>query len=168
MTAKSLPCLTPTGTCWCGCAKKAGAGSFFAPGHDKVAEAALPAVAYGSSVARLPHGHGYGPGHPVSARAVSEGVWRKCPACDHVGAPASITDHTKKARTAAVGERAQGAERRPDRTPDSGPTSRRRCARTAAAGTPNAACAHCATRGTIRRTSTLGKSCAISRAEVCW
>ncbi len=28
------------------------------------------------------HGHGYGPGHSVSARAVSEGVWRKCPSCD--------------------------------------------------------------------------------------
>ncbi|MEU5510456.1 hypothetical protein [Streptomyces fungicidicus] len=111
MTTKSLPSLTPTGTCWCGCAKKVGAGSFFAPGHDKVAEAALLAVEYGSSVAQLLHGHGYGPGHSVSARAVTDGVWQKCPACDYVGAPASIANHTKKAHTPAIGEQAQGAER---------------------------------------------------------
>ncbi len=111
MTQKSLPCLTPTGTCWCGCAKKVGAGSFFAPGHDKVAEAALLAVEYGSSVAQLLHGHGYGPGHSVSARAVSEGVWLTCPACDYVGAPASIANHTKKAHAAAIGEQTQGVER---------------------------------------------------------
>lgn len=111
MTQKSLPSLTPTGTCWCGCAKKVGTGSFFAPGHDKVAEAALLAVEYGSSVAQLLHGHGYGPGHSVSARAVSEGVWLKCPACDYVGAPASIANHTKKAHAAAIGEQAQGAGR---------------------------------------------------------
>jgi hypothetical protein len=111
MTTKSLPRLTPTGTCWCGCAKKVGPGSFFAPGHDKVAEAALLAAEYGSSVAQLLHGHGYGPGHSVSARAVSEGVWQKCPACDYVGAPASIANHTKKSHAAATGEQAQGAER---------------------------------------------------------
>ncbi|MGW1545054.1 hypothetical protein ACWCPM_33410 [Streptomyces sp. NPDC002309] len=62
MIADALPRLTPTGTCWCGCAKKTGAGSFFAPGHDKVAEAALLAVEFGSSVAQLPHAHGCGPG----------------------------------------------------------------------------------------------------------
>ncbi|WP_234328049.1 hypothetical protein [Streptomyces sp. NRRL S-37] len=111
MPTKSLPNLTPTGTCWCGCAKKVGAGSFFAPGHDKVAEAALLAAEYGSSVAQLLHGHGYGPGHSVSARAVSEGVWRKCPACDYVGAPASIAHHTKKAHAATGGEQAQEAGR---------------------------------------------------------
>ncbi|GHA53250.1 hypothetical protein PV415_02735 [Streptomyces sp. ME03-5684b] len=99
---KSLAHLTPTGTCWCGCAKKVGAGSFFAPGHNKVAEAALLAVEYGSSVAQLLHGHGYSPGHSVSARAVSEGVWAKCPAYDYVGAPASINNHRKKIHTAAA------------------------------------------------------------------
>ncbi|MFI2374825.1 hypothetical protein ACH5AO_07115 [Streptomyces sp. NPDC018964] len=111
MTTKSLPHLTPTGTCWCGCAKKVGAGSFFAPGHDKVAEAALLAAEYGSSVAQSPHGHGYGPGRSVSARTVSEGVRRKCPARDHVGAPASIAHHTKKAHAAITGEQAQEAGR---------------------------------------------------------
>ncbi|CAL9378450.1 hypothetical protein [Streptomyces sp. enrichment culture] len=111
MTTKSLPHLTPTGTRWCGRAKKVGTGSFFAPGHDKVAEAALLAVGYGSSVAQLPHGHGYGPGHSVSTRAVSEGVRRKCSACDYVGAPASIAHHAKKAHAVPVGEQARGAER---------------------------------------------------------
>ena len=111
MTTKPLPNLTPTGTCWCGCTKKVGTGSFFAPGHDKVAEAALLAVEYGSSVAQLLHGHRYGPGHSVSARAVSEGVWRKCPSCDYVGAPASIANHSRKAHAVTVGERPQEAER---------------------------------------------------------
>ncbi|MET7809625.1 hypothetical protein ABZT26_02050 [Streptomyces sp. NPDC005395] len=112
MTTKPLPHLTPTGTCWCGCAKKTGPGSFFAPGHDKVAEAALLAVEYGSSVAQLLHGHGYGPGHSVSARAVSEGAWRKCGSCDYVGAPASIANHTKKAHPAGpTAEQAEGATR---------------------------------------------------------
>ncbi|GGW24362.1 hypothetical protein GCM10010381_04260 [Streptomyces xantholiticus] len=101
MTSKPLPHLTPTGTCWCGCATKVGTGSFFAPGHDKVAEAALLAAEYGSSVAQLLHGHGYGPGHSVSARAVSEGVWQKCPSCAYVGAPASIANHNKRAHAAA-------------------------------------------------------------------
>ncbi|MGW9494214.1 hypothetical protein ACWG5P_07430 [Streptomyces prasinus] len=93
---KPLPHLTPTGTCRCGCTKKVGAGSFFAPGHDKVAEAALPAAEYGSSVAQLLHAHGYGPDHSVSARVVSEGAGRKCPSCACVGAPASIANHTKR------------------------------------------------------------------------
>ncbi|AUG80511.1 hypothetical protein CFP65_5829 [Kitasatospora sp. MMS16-BH015] len=34
----------PTGACWCGCGAALGAGSFFAQGHDKVAEAALLAA----------------------------------------------------------------------------------------------------------------------------
>ncbi|MFD5656545.1 hypothetical protein [Streptomyces hirsutus] len=101
-----LPHLTPTGTCWCGCAKKVGAGSFFAQGHDKVAEAALLAAEYGSSVAQLLHAHGYGPGHSVSARAVSEGVWRKCPSCAYVGAPASIANHTRREHAPAATEQA--------------------------------------------------------------
>ena len=102
MTTKPLPHLTPTGTCWCGCATKVGTASFFAPGHDKVAEAALLAVEYGSSVAQLLHGHGYGPGHSVSGRAVAEGAWRTCPSCSYVGAPASITNHSRKAHGATA------------------------------------------------------------------
>ncbi|MGV9943902.1 hypothetical protein [Streptomyces sp. NPDC003401] len=111
MTAKPLPHLTPTGTCWCGCTKKVGAGSFFAPGHDKVAEAALLAVEFGSSVAQLLHAHGYGAGHSVSGRAVSEGVWQKCASCDYVGAPASIANHARKQHSPAATEQAEGAAR---------------------------------------------------------
>ncbi len=76
MTTEPLPLLTPTGTCWCGCAKKVGVGSFFAPGHDKVAEAALLAVEYGSAVAQLLHAHGYeDAGTPCSVRARAYGRW---------------------------------------------------------------------------------------------
>ncbi|MEU6687148.1 hypothetical protein [Streptomyces sp. NPDC046832] len=76
-----------------------------------MAEAALLGAEYGSSVAQLLHSHGYGPGHSVSARAVSAGVGQKCPTCDYVGAPGSSANHTKKSHTAAAGEQAQGAER---------------------------------------------------------
>ncbi|MET9759150.1 hypothetical protein ABZ016_08855 [Streptomyces sp. NPDC006372] len=102
MTTMPLPHLTPIGTCWCGCARKVGPGSFFAPGHDKVAEAALLAVEYGSSVAQLLHAHGYGPGHSVSTRAVSEGVWQRCSSCDYAGTRASIANHTKRAHSTAL------------------------------------------------------------------
>ena len=33
--------LMPTGECWCGCSKETKIGSFFLPGHDKVAESAV-------------------------------------------------------------------------------------------------------------------------------
>ncbi|MFD8542139.1 hypothetical protein [Streptomyces rubrogriseus] len=69
----------------------------FARGHDKVAEAALLAADYGSSVPQLLHKHGHGPGHSVTAKAVHEGSWEKCPNCAYVGAPASIRLHQKKA-----------------------------------------------------------------------
>lgn len=97
MTSK-LPRLIPTGTCWCGCGTDVGLGSFFARGHDKVAEAALLAVEYGSSVPQLLHKHGYGPGHSVTAAAVESGAWEKCPGCEYVGAPASIRNHRNKAQ----------------------------------------------------------------------
>lgn len=91
-----LPRLIPTGTCWCGCGKDAGIGSFFARGHDKTAEAALLSLDYGSSVAQLLHAHGYGPARPVTAEAVSRGVWQKCPACDYTGHPNSVRAHRRK------------------------------------------------------------------------
>lgn len=97
MSMTDLPRLTATGTCWCGCGTTIGAGSFFAPGHDKVAEAALLATEYGTSVPQLLHKHGYGPGHSVTMRAVDSGAWQQCPSCDYVGAPASIRNHEKKA-----------------------------------------------------------------------
>ena len=50
----------PTGECWCGCGKEAKRGAFFAPGHDKRAEAAVVKVIYGS-VPQLLLAHGFGP-----------------------------------------------------------------------------------------------------------
>lgn len=98
MTSNQLPRLIPTGTCWCGCGAETGIGSFFARGHDKVAEAALLAVEYGGSVPQLLHANGYGPGHSITAKAVETGAWGTCPRsdCDYVGAPASIRNHQKK------------------------------------------------------------------------
>lgn len=93
-----LPRLIPTGTCWCGCGRQVGLGSFFAQGHDKVAEGALLAAHYGGSVAQLLHGHGYGPGHSVTAAAVSAGAWEPCPrdTCDYVGTPTSVRIHLRR------------------------------------------------------------------------
>jgi hypothetical protein len=51
----------PTGECWCGCGAETGIGAFFAPGHDKRAEAAIVKVEYGD-VPSLLAKHGYGPG----------------------------------------------------------------------------------------------------------
>jgi hypothetical protein len=98
MSKNSLPRLIPTGTCWCGCGTEVNIGSFFARGHDKTAEGALLAVEYGGSVAQMLHKHGYGPGHSVTAKAVIDGPWERCPyaECKYVGAPASVTNHIKK------------------------------------------------------------------------
>lgn len=53
--------LLPTGECWCGCGAETPIGSFFAAGHDKVAESAVILVKYGGVAAFL-HEHGFGPG----------------------------------------------------------------------------------------------------------
>jgi hypothetical protein len=50
--------LIPTGECWCGCGEEARRGSFFLPGHDKVAESAVVAIEYGG-VAQLLDRHGF-------------------------------------------------------------------------------------------------------------
>jgi hypothetical protein len=49
------------GSCWCGCGTKVGPGKFFAPGHDRWAEAFVISNRYGNVAAFLEH-HGYGPG----------------------------------------------------------------------------------------------------------
>lgn len=93
-----LPRLIPTGTCWCGCGSEASIGAFFTKGHDKIAEAALLAVEYGSQVPQLLHKHGYGPGRSVTADAVEHGGWEHCTArdCKYVGAPYSLRLHRQK------------------------------------------------------------------------
>jgi hypothetical protein len=52
--------LLPTGTCWCGCGSETPVGSFFRPGHDKYAEAAVISIEYGG-VPEFLEEHGYGP-----------------------------------------------------------------------------------------------------------
>lgn len=53
--------LIPTGDCWCGCGQETELGKFFRSGHDKVAEAAVIQVEYGT-VAEFLSKHGFGPG----------------------------------------------------------------------------------------------------------
>ncbi len=50
-----------TGECWCGCGAETTIGSFFLPGHDKIAESAVISVEYGGVPEFLVQ-HGYGPG----------------------------------------------------------------------------------------------------------
>ncbi|MCG3041044.1 hypothetical protein ACLIYM_06940 [Streptomyces fenghuangensis] len=95
MTNSDQPWLAPTGACWCGCGTPVGTGSFFAPGHDKTAEAALLAARYGGSVARLLHHHGFDSGRSVLDAAVREGHWDRC-TCGYTGAPASIDNHRRR------------------------------------------------------------------------
>ena len=52
--------IIPTGDCWCGCGAEVSRGSFFLPGHDKKAEAAVIRIEYGGIPEFLVH-HGYGP-----------------------------------------------------------------------------------------------------------
>ncbi|GAA1814953.1 hypothetical protein GCM10009835_38360 [Planosporangium flavigriseum] len=97
--------LLPTGNCWCGCGKQTGLGSFFAQGHDKIAEAALVAAEYGASVAQLLTAYGYAPhrGRPVIRAAVDAGHWEACghddgqnPPCWYCGTPESVRNHRRK------------------------------------------------------------------------
>lgn len=59
--AKEPRRLLPTGDCWCGCGTETPIGSFFASGHDKVAESAVIVTHYGS-VPEFLVAHGFGPG----------------------------------------------------------------------------------------------------------
>jgi hypothetical protein len=63
MAARSNPRQLPTGECWCGCETETPVGSFFAPGHDKVAESRVIKEVYGT-VADFLFAHGYQPGGP--------------------------------------------------------------------------------------------------------
>lgn len=66
--------LIPTGTCWCGCDEDTTRGSFFLPGHDKVAESAVILVKY-QGVPEFLQEHGFGPGGRNPRRSLEE--WRK-------------------------------------------------------------------------------------------
>jgi hypothetical protein len=66
--------MTPaTGDCWCGCGAEAARGSFFKPGHDKVAESAVINIEYGG-VAEFLERHGYGPAGKNPVRDLE--AWR--------------------------------------------------------------------------------------------
>ena len=66
--------LIPTGECWCGCSQATGAGNFFAPGHDKFAEAAVINLTYGS-VAEFLVSEGFGPGQRNAREELEE--WKR-------------------------------------------------------------------------------------------
>ncbi|MFD9603340.1 hypothetical protein [Streptomyces sp. NPDC059970] len=92
--------LIPTGFCWCGCGTETGIGSFFARGHDKIAEAAFIAARHGGSVARLLADNEFGPGAEKSVReaALERGGWIECSidGCKYAGAEASVRNHEAK------------------------------------------------------------------------
>ncbi|RPE26600.1 hypothetical protein [Kitasatospora cineracea] len=94
-----------TDRCYCGCRTVTGYGRAFAPGHDKVAEAAYLAVHHNGSVAELLRSKGYGPDKPVIDAAVKAGAWEKCDHCDYKGAPGSIRNHMAKVRKAENSQR---------------------------------------------------------------
>ena len=58
--AKEGSRLLPTGECWCGCGAETPIGSFFAAGHDKIAESAVILTGYGG-VPEFLVAHGFGP-----------------------------------------------------------------------------------------------------------
>jgi hypothetical protein len=65
--------LLPSGECWCGCGAETPVGSFFAAGHDKVAESAVILTMYGG-VPEFLMAHGFGPGAKNAKRSLEE--WR--------------------------------------------------------------------------------------------
>jgi hypothetical protein len=79
--------------CWCGCRTEVSAGSYFARGHDKLAEAALLAARYDGAVPRLLDEHGYGPQKSVVDDAVQRGEWERCPDCGHPGNETTMRNH---------------------------------------------------------------------------
>lgn len=94
---RPLPRLIPTGTCWCGCGREVTIGKFFAPGHDKQAEALLLAVEFGGSVPQLLQHYGYGPQHSLRDHAVRLKVAERCGerGCDYVAQPDAVANHRR-------------------------------------------------------------------------
>ncbi len=99
MSTTQPPRPLPTGNCWCGCGEQVSTRSFFARGHDKIAEAALLAAQYEGTVAGLLHAHDYSPDSSVTAAAVQSGNWEKCghTSCAYVGAHSSVRLHRRRA-----------------------------------------------------------------------
>ncbi|MER5680014.1 hypothetical protein ABT081_24035 [Streptomyces sp. NPDC002238] len=96
---------TTVNRCYCGCQTTVGYGRTFAPGHDKIAEAAFLAAHHHSSVAELLKSQGYGPDNPVTDAAVKAGAWKQCEHCEYKGAPESIRNHMAKVQKAESNQR---------------------------------------------------------------
>jgi len=81
--------LLPTGNCWCGCNQPLDMGSFFAPGHDKRAEAKLIMELFGG-VPQFLVAFGRGPADVVGTDATWVGAAMKLAGMTH-GARAYMT-----------------------------------------------------------------------------
>ena len=66
--------ILPTGECWCGCGGETARGSFFLPGHDKVAESAVILAEFGGVPEFLAE-QGYGPGGKNPRKTLEE--WKR-------------------------------------------------------------------------------------------
>ncbi len=64
----------PSQICWCGCGSKTARGSFFLPGHDRAAEAAVIKVVYGG-IPQFLLEHGYSPAAKNPRKALAE--WQR-------------------------------------------------------------------------------------------
>ncbi|MFD9953490.1 SAM-dependent methyltransferase [[Kitasatospora] papulosa] len=96
---------TTVNRCFCGCQTTVGYGRTFAPGHDKIAEAAFLAAHHHGSVAELLKSQGYGPDNPLTDAAVKAGAWKQCEHCAYKGAPESIRNHMAKVQKAESNQR---------------------------------------------------------------
>lgn len=96
MTQNRGPLRAPR-LCFCGCKTEIGDSSHFARGHDNIAEAALLAIHFEASTARLLADHGYGPDNSVVDAAVAhpDTDWERCPVCQHPGNPQTMRHHQK-------------------------------------------------------------------------
>ncbi len=65
---------TPSQICWCGCGSETRRGSFFLPGHDRAAEAAVIKVQYGG-IPQFLLEHGYSPSGKNPRKALAD--WRQ-------------------------------------------------------------------------------------------
>ncbi len=69
---------TPNGHCWDGCGASVAPGTFFLPGHDRIAESLVIAAEYGS-VAEFLSAHGYGPTGEKTASRAGQPPIAECP-----------------------------------------------------------------------------------------
>jgi hypothetical protein len=61
----------PGGRCWCGCGNEPKEGTFFLPGHDRAAEAAVVQLVYGG-IPQFLAAHGFGPDARSAIKELAE------------------------------------------------------------------------------------------------